>query len=99
MQLTTEKNGTELTVHVSGEVNTQTAPELANLLNEELPGVQALMLDFAECDYVSSAGLRVLLNTYKQMSASGGFMNLDNVGESLLDVLQNTGLDVVFGVQ
>ena len=99
MELTTEKNGAELTVHLSGEVNTQTAPELANLLNEELSDVQALTLDFAECDYVSSAGLRVLLNTYKQLKASSGSMNLDNVGESLLDVLQNTGLDVVFGIQ
>ena len=99
MELTAEKNGTELTVTVSGEVNTQTAPELSALLDQELPDAQTVILDFADCDYVSSAGLRVLLNTYKQMRASGGSMSLDNVGENLLDVLQNTGLDVVFGVQ
>ena len=99
MVLTTNKNGAELTVSVSGEVNTQTAPELADLLDKELSGVQALTFDFAECDYVSSAGLRVLLNTYKQLKASGGSMDLDNVGESLMDVLQVTGLDVVFGIQ
>lgn len=98
MKLTTEKNGTELTVHLSGEVNVNTAPELATLLDEELPGVQALTLDFAECDYVSSAGLRVLLATFKRMSAAGGSMSFANVGQGLMDVFQMTGLARVFGL-
>lgn len=98
MTLTTEKNGTALTVRLSGELNTLTAPELTALLNKELGGVNALTLDFAECDYVSSAGLRVLLATFKQMKAVKGSMELANVGENFLDVLQNTGLDAVFGV-
>lgn len=99
MVLTTEKNGTELTVKVSGEVNTVTSPELSALLDKELPGVETLTLDFAECDYVSSAGLRVLLSTYKKLRATNGSMELDNVNDTLMDVLQNTGLDVVFGLQ
>ena len=98
MTLTTEKNGTQLTVHLSGELNTMTAPELSALLNKELNGVQALTLDFTECDYVSSAGLRVLLATFKQMSAAKGSMELANVGENFRDVLENTGLDAVFGI-
>jgi anti-sigma B factor antagonist len=99
MELTTEKNGAELTVHLSGELNTLTAPELSALLEKELGGVQNLTLDFTACDYVSSAGLRVLLGTFKQMKASGGDMRLANVGENFMDVLQNTGLDAVFDVQ
>ncbi len=98
MKLTHEKNGTELTVHLSGEMNTLTAPELSALLEKELDGVQNLTLDFTECDYVSSAGLRVLLATYKQMKAAKGNMELANVGEDFMDVLQNTGLDAVFGI-
>ena len=98
MTLTTEKNGTQLTVHLNGELNTLTAPELSALLNQELSGVQALTLDFAECDYVSSAGLRVLLATFKQMKAAKGSMSLANVGETFRDVLENTGLDAVFGI-
>ena len=98
MTLTTEKNGTALTVHLSGELNTLTAPELTALLNKELGGVNALTLDFKECDYVSSAGLRVLLATFKQMKAAKGSMALANVGENFMDVLKNTGLDAVFGV-
>ena len=75
-----------------------TAPELSALLNKELGGVQALTLDFKECDYVSSAGLRVLLATFKQMKAAKGSMSLANVGENFRDVLENTGLDAVFGI-
>ena len=99
MELTTEKNGAELTVRLSGELNTLTAPELSALLDKELGGVQTLTLDFTACDYVSSAGLRVLLGTFKQMKAAGGDMRLANVGENFMDVLQNTGLDAVFDVQ
>ena len=98
MTLTTEKNGSNLTVHLSGELNTLTAPELSALLNKELGGVQALTLDFKDCDYVSSAGLRVLLATFKQMKAEKGSMALANVGEIFRDVLKNTGLDAVFGI-
>lgn len=46
MTLTTDKNGTQLTVHLSGELNTMTAPELTALLDKELAGVKALTLDF-----------------------------------------------------
>ena len=99
MKLTTEKNGTELTIRLSGELNTLTAPELSDLLDKELNGMQALTLDFAECDYVSSAGLRVLLATFKQMKAAKGTMSLANVGENFMEVLQNTGLDAVFDMQ
>ena len=98
MTLTTDKNGTALTVRLSGELNTLTAPELSALLNKELGGVKALTLDFKECDYVSSAGLRVLLATFKKMKAAKGSMQLSNVGENFLDVLKNTGLDAVFGI-
>lgn len=98
MNLTTEKNGEELIVHLSGELNTVTAPELQDLLNEKLSGVKDLTLDFAECDYVSSAGLRVLLATYKQLKEEGGSMKLTNVGEFFMKVLKDTCLDAVFEV-
>ena len=61
--------------------------------------MQTLTMDFSECDYVSSAGLRVLLGTFKQMKAENGNMRLTNVGENFMEVLENTGLDTVFDVQ
>ena len=98
MKLTPKKNGTDMTILLSGELNTLTAPELSALLAREMDGVKNLTLDFAGCDYVSSAGLRVLLAVYKQMKTEKGTMALANVGENFRDVLQNTGLDAVFNV-
>lgn len=98
MEITSEKNGTAMMVCLSGELNVMTAEELSQFLAGELEGVQDLTFDFAECDYVSSAGLRVLLSTFKKMKAVGGSMNLDNVGEVFRDVLETTGLDAVFDI-
>ena len=61
MELKTKKEGAELTILLSGELNTLTAPELSSLLDKELPGMETLILDFSGCDYVSSAGIRILL--------------------------------------
>ena len=99
MNLTTEKNGEELIVHLSGELNTVTAPELKELLDENLSGVKNLKLDFAECDYVSSAGIRVLLATYKQLKEEDGTMKLTNVGKFFNKVLKDTCLAAVFEVE
>ena len=99
MKLTTEKNGTDLTVNLIGELNTLSAPELRSLFDKELDDVQALTLSFAECDYVSSAGLRILLAAYKYMDAKNGTMVLINVGEGVMEVLQNTSLDGVFVIR
>ena len=98
MEIAIEKNGTKMTAHLSGDLNTLTAPDLSDCLDTELDGVQTLTLDFAECDYVSSAGLRELLATLKQMKVRGGSMEVINVGENFRDVLAVTGLDAVFGV-
>lgn len=98
MKLTPKKNGNDLTILLSGELNTLTTPELTALLHKAMGGVKNLTLDFAECDLVSSAGLRMLLETFKQMRAAKGSMKLINVGENFMDVLHNTGLDAVFGI-
>ena len=99
LDLETEKNGTELTIRLSGQLNTATAKKLSDILDEELPGVQLLTLDFEGCSYVSSAGLRVLLATYKKLTAAGGKMLLTNVGENFMEVLDATGLDGSFDIQ
>lgn len=98
MEMTTEKNGTEMTIRLDGELNVMTAPRLSDLLDKELNGVEDLTFDFAGCDYVSSAGLRVLLATFKKMKAEGGDMKLENVGVMFRDVLETTGLDAVFDI-
>lgn len=99
LNLTTKKEGSALVVALEGELNTTTAPELKDLLDKSIPETDALSLDFAACDFVSSAGLRVLLNTYKSMKAKNGAMELTNVGPSFKEVLNITGLDAVFDVK
>lgn len=99
MDLKTDKNGNELTVFLSGELNALTAPELQALLDSELDGVASLILDFTGCDYVSSAGIRVLLATYKKLKASSGSLVLTHVGEVFMEVLENTMLSAVFDIR
>jgi anti-sigma B factor antagonist len=99
MDVKTSMNGTEFYVAPSGELNTITADGFAEIINSKISDVTFLKLDFSDCDYISSAGLRVLINTFKKMKNSNGKMVLVNVGETFKSVLENTGLDTVFDVQ
>lgn len=99
LKLTTKKEGASLTVVIEGEINTTTAPQLKAVLEENVPSIDALHLDFAGCDFVSSAGLRVLLNAFKGMKAHKGKMELTNIGPNFKEVLNITGLDAVFGIK
>ena len=77
MKITKALNGNDLTISLSGELNALTAPELETFINEALPGANSLTMDFTECDYVSSAGLRVLLGTFKGLKAEGKSMVIE----------------------
>lgn len=97
LELKTQKEGNELTIFLKGEVNTGTAPQLKEILDAELPGLDAVTFDFKECDFVSSAGLRILLATFKTLKAKKGTMSIINIGPNFKEVLNITGLDKVFG--
>lgn len=99
MELKTRKNGTQFTVALSGKLNTITAPELEEELKQVPPEAEPLIMDFAECEYVSSAGLRVLLAAHKKRHAAGKSLLLTNVGPVFWSVLERTGLDTVFEYQ
>lgn len=90
--MTIEKtlNGAELTVVVAGRLDTITAPELETSLRESYAGVSKLVLDFAVLDYVSSAGLRVILQAQKTMNKQGE-MVIRNVNEGINEVFEVTG--------
>lgn len=98
LNLTSKKEGSTLTVLLEGELNTVSAPALKTLLDEQMPGVNDLIFDFAKCDFVSSAGLRILLSSYKDLKKSQGKMQIINVGKNFKEVLFITGLDKVFGI-
>ena len=95
--MTIEKkiNGEELTLIVSGRLDTQTAPELEKELDSVLADIKELTFDFANLEYVSSAGLRVILKAQKAMNAQGS-MKLTGVNDSIMEVFDITGfLDIL----
>ena len=95
--MTIEKkiNNESATLIVSGRLDTQTAPELENELDSVLSGIKDLTLDFANLEYVSSAGLRVILKAQKAMNTQGS-MKLTGVNDSIMEVFDITGfLDIL----
>ena len=95
--MTIEKkiNGEAVTLIVSGRLDTQTAPELENELDSVLPGIKELTFDMTGLEYVSSAGLRVILKAQKIMNTKGS-MKLTGVNDSIMEVFDITGfLDIL----
>ena len=83
---------------LTGRLDTVTAPELERALQESLAGVNELTLDFEGLDYISSAGLRVLLSTQKLMSKQGA-MKLRNVGETIMEIFEVTGFSDILTIE
>lgn len=90
MTINKTKNGADLTIALEGRLDTMTAPDLEAELKKSLDGVETLNLDFSKLDYISSAGLRVLLSAHKLMSAKGG-MKVTNVNDVVQEVFEVTG--------
>ena len=95
--MTIEKkiNGEAVTLIVSGRLDTQTAPELEKELDNILSGLKELTFDMTNLEYVSSAGLRVILKAQKAMNTQGS-MKLTGVNDSIMEVFDITGfLDIL----
>lgn len=96
MNIEKTENGTEVTLALSGRLDTVTAPQLEEKIQESLSGAEKLILDFEKLDYLSSAGLRVLLTAHKAMVKSGGQLEIRHVNEVIHEVFEVTGfLDVL----
>ena len=90
MNIEFQKNNTTLTVLPEGHVDSNSAPRLEAELNARLDGITSLILDFAGVDYISSAGLRVLLSAQKKMNKQGS-MVIKNVNEEIQEIFEVTG--------
>ena len=90
--MTIEKNlnGSELNITITGRLDTTTAPQLEAELKQCYAGVDKLVLDFAALEYLSSAGLRVLLQAQKTMNKQGE-MIIKNVNETIHEIFEVTG--------
>ena len=90
MIIETKRNEKELTVALSGRLDTTTAPVLEKTIVENIGGVEMLLLDFKGLEYISSAGLRVVLNAQKKMQQAGA-MKVINVCEEVMEIFEITG--------
>jgi len=98
--MTIEKslNGAELTISLAGRLDTTTAPQLESELKTSLNGVKALVLDFSALDYLSSAGLRVLLAAQKAMNKQGS-MVVRHVNETIAEIFEVTGFGDILTIE
>ena len=90
MTIEKKQNGTELTITLAGRLDTTTAPQLEAEFKQSIAGVEKLVLDFTALEYLSSAGLRVLLTAQKTMNKQGT-MTITGVGEPIMEILEVTG--------
>ena len=90
MDIIRNQNGSALTIALEGRLDTTTAPQIEAELKSALSGTSELVFDFAKLDYISSAGLRVLLSAQKVMNKQGS-MKIVNVNETIMEVFDVTG--------
>ncbi len=98
MTILQTKNEKALTIALEGRLDTTTAPELEAVLNDALVGVEELTFDFEKLDYISSAGLRVLLAALKTMNRQGT-MKVIHANEMILEVFEVTGFSDILTVE
>ena len=98
MKIDKKLEGSTLTLALEGRLDTTTAPELEQVIRAELDKADALVLDFGKLDYISSAGLRVLLSAHKAMSKKGG-MKVTHVNEMVMEVFEVTGFSDILTVE
>ena len=98
MTLNLIKNKNEAKIEIVGRLDTVTAPALDKMIGEELDGITALTLDMNALEYISSAGLRVLLGAQKKMQKIGS-MKLIGVSEAVMEVLEMTGFADILTIE
>jgi anti-sigma B factor antagonist len=92
MKITQKLEGTTLTLSLEGRLDINAAPQLEEKLKDSLTGVSCLIIDLKDLEYISSAGLRVILYAQKTMGRQGS-MVIKNANEGVMDVFEMTGFD------
>ena len=90
MNIEVKRKAEETTIEIAGRLDTTTAPVLDKTINEDIEGTKNLILDLKALEYISSAGLRVLLSAQKKMQKIGS-MKVVNVCENVMEVFEMTG--------
>lgn len=99
MDIKKDFNEKELTVLINGRVDTYTAPELETAINEELDNIESLILDFENLEYISSAGLRVLVSTQKKAKKQDFSFKIINVNDVVNEILRMSKFDKILTIE
>ena len=97
LNITKSTENNALTIALEGRLDTTTAPELETVLKEALPGVVGLTIDMSKLEYISSAGLRVLLSAQKIMNKQGE-MKIVGVNDVIMEIFEVTGFSDILNI-
>ena len=92
LSVTRNQEGTKLTVEAIGRIDTYTAPQLDNEVTSALDGITEFVFDFSQVEYISSAGLRLIVAWHKTMNAKGGKFSVCHLADTVNNVFAATGL-------
>lgn len=98
MNINLSQDGSTLIVAIDGRLDTRTAPELESTVKASIEGITDLVFDLAGLEYISSAGLRVLLSSQKTMN-NQGTMVVKNVNEDVNDIFEVTGFSDILTIE
>ncbi len=98
MTIEIKRNAAETIIEAVGRLDTTTAPVLDKTINEDIEGTKNLVLDLKGIEYISSAGLRVLLSAQKKMQSLGS-MKVKNVCEQVMEVFEMTGFADILEIE
>lgn len=92
MTINVERDFELVTFEITGRLDTTTAPNLETTVKELSEDIKELVFDMSELEYISSAGIRVLLGAHKKMSSNNGIMRIEKANETVREVFEMTGL-------
>ena len=99
LNIAKNKNDDKLTVELTGRLDTNTAPQFEGELQGELENLKELIIDTKSLEYISSAGLRVLLSAQKSMNKASGEMKVINVSEEIMEIFEVTGFSDILTIE
>ena len=99
MKVSVFKEDAKLTLAVSGRIDTVSSKQLSECISENIEGIEELVIDMAETNYISSSGLRAFLSTKQQMMKQDGSMKIINVQEDVMEIFDMVGLSALFELE
>ena len=92
MTINVERDFELVTLEITGRLDTTTAPNLESVINELFDDTKELIFDMSDVEYISSAGIRVMLGAYKKMNSNQGRTRIEKVNDMVREVFEMTGL-------